>query len=570
VLGFVYVVFGGEREAATNGAEARVARGLLAVFGLAAVLALAPAMTDPLWRLLDDNLFHAAFANGVANHGVPPLDPYFASLPLTRAYFYDVTLAGTSALSAIEPFGAAALLDAVALLGLVFGFGYLASFFSQRVWPRVLGGVLVTFGVSGWGFAFEGERWSETSVLQIFSAGGAAPLALAPVCVVLGLMISARRGCWSDAHATAFVLSVAGVLYFEPIAGIVVAVATLALIVFLMAIHSHTDGDGPSYASLAALCLLGAALAAPYVYAAHPRDVGFAFRGGEALGVVSRLLPVLVLSVPFLAWVGKDDEWRTVAGSRETALAPGETPAPPGGVVMGRLFGELSLSPAGILAMWTLFALVAALAIEASDANLLFVAFLPLAAFATGGINRAWETRRGRVLAVAIVLSATVPPVAAGLQRRAVGLEMGGDERATYRWIERSSPESAVFLDGGNTARLPALAARDLYFGGEALARKHGHPAADMRRRRDVRDAFFSNAGPAPAHFEALAELDRPVWVLCRETQGAGFETFERIREDSRFRGRFVAGGLGVFEVDFVDFAREAAAADTAVTPDAR
>jgi hypothetical protein len=611
VFAALYLFVGRASGVETNEAERRIVRGLLGVFGLAAVLALTLPLTNSWWQMRNDSWFHAAVFHRIQNHGVPPLDPYFASLRLQYMYFYHTLLVGVSELTSLGPFRAMILVNAAALFGCVFGFGYLASFFSRRVWPRVLGGVLVLFGMNGWFYAFYPIRvaralWGETTgagvlahffpwspvghdtairllgvegnqvlLLDKFMLGTALSLTLGPLCVILGLLVSARRGRWCTAHAVLLALAVAGVLYLHAVIGAIVAVATLAVLVLMMMIRSHTDGTGPTYGALAVLVLVGMAAAVPYFYSVLPRGGGvesvrLAFQPGYVVGLLSNILPVLVLSIPFLRWIGKNDEWRTGGRAREEPAAPDETPKPPGGILMGRLFGELSLSPSGIVAMWTVIVFAAALVVDLPTVNetkFAFPLFLPLAAFAVGGINRMWETRRGRMTAVALVLSATVPLNAVYFHhafRDASTFGVSDDEAATYRWIEGKTPADAVFLEDDDVTRVPALAARDLYWGHEVYAHLWGYPKAEMTLRRDVRYAVFSEAGPTREHLAALAALNRPVWLLCRDTQGDNFAMFKRFTENPTYRGRFVAGNFGVFEIDFA----AAAAADTAATPD--
>jgi len=225
--------------------------------------------------------------------------------------------------------------------------------------------------------------------------------------------------------------------------------------------------------------------------------------------------------------------------------------------MMGRLFGELSLSPAGMVAMWWMIVLVISCVVDLpanNETKFSFLLFLPLAAFAVGGLNRMWASVRGRRFAVAFVAACTLPLSGVYMYQAAGDSgpdSLGADEMATYRWIEKATPVDAVFIDSKDIVRIPVLAARDLYWGNETYARNWSYPTAEMILRRATRDSTYSLSGPTPEQVKALEALDRPVYVLARGIQFDDYDGFERLRRNPLFTGRFLAGDYAVFQFDF-------------------
>jgi hypothetical protein len=64
------------------------------------------------------------------------------------------------------------------------------------------------------------------------------------------------------------------------------------------------------------------------------------------------------------------------------------------------------------------------------------------------------------------------------------------DERSLYAWMAERTPADAVFIDSQERADVVVLAPRRQYWGREPYAHHWGYPAAEMNRRRDVRDAL--------------------------------------------------------------------------------
>jgi hypothetical protein len=596
VWALVFAVFGGG-EVRFNNTELRIARYMMVVAVVAGILAFSLPIWNEWWRVREDSWFHAAVMKHIFRHGVPPNDPYFSPLRLQYMYFYHTIVAGVSSLTGLGAFRAMIVVNGAALTGCVFGFGYFSSFFSRRLWPRTLGLALVLFGMNGLFYVFypiriarvlAGETgglallrhffpWSPAGhataarllsiegnqflFLDKFMLGTALSLTLGLVCVILGLLVSARRGHWTRSHSALFVLALAGVMYLHIVIGVMAVAGALVLLALLVLVRSHTGDGAPSYPSITVLALVAVALAAPFIYAVMPREgggqaVGFGLQPGYVVGLLSSILPAVILSIPFLRWQGTEDEWRRL-GRRDDAVEPaggGEAPRPPGGVLVGRLFGELSVSGSGIVAMWTLIVLLAALVTDLptnNETKFSFLLFLPLAGFAVGGIDRLWDTRRGRIVAVAVVVASTAPLNGIYFYH-AFGdestFEIADDEAAAYDFIEGASPVDAVYFDSDDFVRIPVLGSRDLYWGNETYAFNWGYPTAEVRRRREIRDSVFNDALRSE-HIHELRSLGRPVYVMVRGAQFDRFPLFQRMNADSLYTGRFIAGEYAVFEM---------------------
>ena len=545
--------------------------GMLAI--VAAVLAFTLPLSEMWWRVRDDSWFHAAVADKLTRDSLPLFDPYFAGLRIQYMYAYHALIAGCSSLAGIDFFHAMILINAMALLSAVLAFHALAGEFSRRAGPRVLGVALLVFGMNGWFFLsypirFARALFGQTQGLETlrtmipwtppghataitllsvegnqfmfldkFMLGTAISLTFGLMAAVLLLLVHARRGYWSVRYDIAFVLSMAGAILFHSVIGITAAVATAVVLALLLIVRSQPSPGGPSYARLLAWVLLAIALVVPYIASLLPRDGGsasisFALQPSQFMGLLFDVLPALVLTGVFLRFA-----------SRDTDDALGSRP-----------FAELSLSATGIILAWTLMVALIAVTVDLvtnNETKFAFLLIIPLCALAVGGLDRMWRSRRGRVVALVVVLSATVPLNVVYFSqafRDASMFETSDTERAVYSWLKKQSPD-VVVIEADDNVRVPVLASRDTYWGTETYARNWGYPAEEMAARRKVRDAIFSAQGPSTADFIRLRALGRPVFVVYRSHPDDLIDAHERFERHARFHGRFATPKIAVWEL---------------------
>jgi len=550
------------------------------VMGIAAVLALALPLADTWWRWREDSWFHAAVANKLTRDSLPLADPYFAGLRLQYMYVYHAIVAACASLARIDFFYAMILVNAMALSSCALAFHALAGLFSRRVGPRVLGLCVWLFALNGWFYLFYPVRLArglagDTGGLEVmrqffpwtphghatafslisiegnqfmfldkFMIGTAFSLTFGLAASLLYMLASARRGEWSPRHDLSFGLCILGALLLHVVTGATMAVVTALVLAFLLMIRAQPSPGGPSYARLVAWIGLAAAIATPYILSVSPRDgtggvsMRLAFQPGYAIGLLSDILPALVLTVLFFR---RADSYR-------------DTPEQLG----ARAFAELNLSATGMIAMWTLLVLVVALFVDLTTNNetkFAFLVHLPLSAFAVGALERGWSSPRARRWLTLGVLSATIP-LHLLYYHHAVRDEsfetVSDQEKATYSWIQSKTPRDAVFIEENDGVRVPVLASRDIYWGTEGYARNWGYPEDEMVRRKRLRDAIFSEAGPSPEDVERLKALGRPVFVIYRLKSDELIDVGERFHaHPDIFRGRFSTQEIAVWEVQF-------------------
>jgi hypothetical protein len=377
--------------------------------------------------------------------------------------------------------------------------------------------------------------------LDKFMIGTAFSLTFGLAAAVLFLLAGARRGAWSVRHDVALVLCAAGATALHVVTGATVAMAAALVLALLLVVRAQPAAGGPSYARLVAWIGLGVALVVPYLASTLPRhggggaSIGFALQARVLLGLVADILPALVLALVFLrGWRDHRD----------------------GEVLGARLFSELSLSATGMLVLWTAIVLVIALTVDLvtnNETKFAFLVHLPLAAFAVGGLERLWERRRARNLALFAVLTAVLPLHMVYFHhavRDASVCEVTTGEKAAYAWIQRHTPPDAVIIEENDIVRVPVLASRDLYWGGEAYALNWAYDPDEMRDRRLLRDAVFSEESMDDEDRLRLRALGRPVFVVYRTKEHEFTDDAERFLARPGFRGRFTAETVTVFELD--------------------
>ena len=572
-IGLLLFIFLARGSHALPASDRRAMLGALGIVLVAAILAFSLPLTETWWRVREDSWFHAAVVDKLARDGLPLTDPYFAGLRIQYMYVYHAIVAACASLTGLDSFRAMVLVNAIALSSAVLAFHALAGEFTRRVGPRILGTCLWVLGLNGWFYlsypirlarAALGETrgletlrelfpWTPpghataTSLLSVegnqfmfldkFMIGTAFSLTFGLVACVLLLLVRARRGRWSKRHDAAFFLCISGTILLHLVTGLVIVLVTSALLALLLVVRAQTAGGGPSYARLLGWVVLAVAATSPYVVSVAPREgsasLNYAVQRSQAIGIFFAVLPALVLAALFVR-----------RPSRDTPDTLGS-----------RAFSEMSLSATGIVILWTILVTAAALTIDLATNNetkFAFLVFLPLAALASGQLDRWWNSQPTRALAVVLVASATIPLHAiyfSHAARDATRFDVSDAERAVYSWMKKSAPHDAVVLEENDIVRVPVLASRDLYWGTEVYARNWGYPQEEMIARKRLRNAMFSQAGPGEVDLIRLRALERPVLVVYRVHPDDLIDAHERFEKDSRFRGRFATGEIAVWEL---------------------
>jgi uncharacterized membrane protein len=262
-----------------------------------------------------------------------------------------------------------------------------------------------------------------------------------------------------------------------------------------------------------------------------PESVRLSIQPRYLLGLLSDILPALVLAAPFLF------SFSQVERSSDTLAA-------------GQLRGATRFAVFWFLAMLAM-AIVLDLPTN-NETKFSFLLYIPAAAVAVAGIDRLWRTPRGRILAVALVLASTVPINAIYFfqaSRDSTTFPLDDEERGLYEWIADNTPTDAIFIEEDDFVRVPVLALRDQYWGTETYAANWGYAADEIARRRRVRDAVFSDRGIGDEERAELRSLGRPVYVVCRKKAGDATGIRERFAADPRFAARRVTPGIAVYQL---------------------
>jgi len=409
--------------------------------------------------------------------------------------------------------------NSVALAGFGAAFVAVTGLFVRRLWPRVLALVVALFTVGGAdGF------------------GVVSPAVLVPglLCALVGLMAAARLGWWNRRLTVAWTLVFPALLLAHVHIGLLVLAVTLATLGFQHVIRAHPEKGGPEYAALIGLALAGSAATLPYLWSAMPNGGGpvrFGWQGASAYSM--HLIGPTLIATAFMRWQPRRDH--PPPGERE--------------LVTGRLYAGFSFAATGLLWSWLMGMMVLSLFVSVRGESVFtWMLFIPMAVFAAGGLERMWNTRGGRVLAVVLVLMSIAPSLMDALTG-AEPVEITEHERAVYNWIERSSPEDAVFFEFDDVVRVPALGMRDQYWGSEAGAELRSYPNDGLVARRRMRDAVCSDRGISMEQARVLREMGRPVFLVYRSRPDDLYDASQIFRERPAYEGRFATPTISVYEL---------------------
>ncbi len=527
----------------TRTAEPVAAWDALPVIVAAMAVAAACVTLNPVLARHSDAWFHMAVTARVHDTGVPPLDPYYAGMPLAYFWFFHVFLDAVSTALHVAPEWvmaaanvlaagafAAALAECAAALGggagarrwaAVLGFvginpqGWLLLLarslagptHGAHEWVRAVGGgSLSVLGDLGWNYTGSIAFWPDK-----FFVGTAFSVAMPPmVLLAVVAVLAARRGTAAPVTSRRLLIGLAVVsaalAFTLAMMHAVLALATFAS--FAAALVAAWCGRRDAVArrarfvalaSAAAGAVAGLALAGAYLYCLlagkerapvgtpdlDPRNLWT----GLAAGVV-----VWLLALPVLRHVrDREPGWlAAVAWPAGTMALAGLLPLP---------------GPNENKFLYPALALAVVLAAPSA------------AAVWAGGV-----ARYGRAITAvaALVVLAPTPVVGVAAQLLDAGafapgrLDPTPDERRCADWMRRETPREAVFLDGGGRVDILADARRDLLWGGPSYAEQWGYDRAAIGwRAQAVRNAYTAG-GLTAEDRTALAALGRPVFCVAR------------------------------------------------------
>jgi hypothetical protein len=567
-----FLVYGTQRALVATRDERRLMIVLAAIVAAAALLSLWLPVTNTWWRIREDSWFHAAVFYRVAHHGLPVIDPYFSPLRLQYMYFYHILLLTVSTITGLGPFTAMIFTNLIALGACVLGVNFLVGFFARRATARVLAVILCIFGMNGLFYlffpirvarAFLGEstgtdllrhffslsppgheaasrflsiEGNQFMFLNKFMLGTAFSLTLGLTCVILALLVLMRTRRWNWLLTFFYIASLSGVIFLHLIMGATVVAATVGTIL-VMAIAgrgARKESGQLTLGKQAIFTAFAVAITIPYVMSVLPQHTGversirFALQAHQVIGIIAGVFAVLIPAVWYLTHRG-----------RERLYVPG------GG-----------LSPAGVIAVWAAFVLVAAFVVDlptTNESKFVFPLQLALTALAAGALDKWLAAGARSVGRTAIyVLACTVPLNAVYFWNAFAddqSFEISPSEQSLYEWIQKTTDEEALFLEANDMVRIPVLAERDQYWGNEVYAVNWGYPDSEMNPRRALRDAVFGDCNLDDRLLAHARSLDRPMYVVLRDIHSDGGRHFRLMSDSPYLAGKFMTENNAVFQL---------------------
>jgi hypothetical protein len=526
------------------GADTRSVWGMALGFG---ALVLAAHAFEPALSWRSDGSFHAGLVWAV-ERGIPPEDPFFAGLPLRYAWGPHAWAAGwlslapdpraspLGALGALTPLvwanagaaiaallavgalarrlgagpGACALAQGLALVGSA-PFGWLALA-ARAMRGDVRGAAELAQSLEhGADTAFRAldPGWLHPSlVLPLDKFVVLTPFAWALAAAVVAYLTVAA---WADTRArrslAAFAIAIAAAIFAHPFTGLALVIACGAGATPLLVRPAARPLAGGLFLALVAAVLV----TLPYLVSLAGPSGGRDLPAGIGVGVTG------VLSV-------------LVAGAIVLPMAARV-------LLTGPRLDGFPVFALGVLLALVVPACVLSLAGE-NQSKFLNVAFLLASAPAAVGWSRLGAPWR-RIAAVAGVL-AVGPTLVASLW--AYTHESWASQDAPSRppreilaAVKRFVPRNAVLVDAtqdttrGAAPALPGETGRSLLWSGGFLARKWGHPRADLVQRSISASGVASGAWPVRGIADGVGEYARELWLLTPETSARAPDPRERV-----------------------------------------
>ncbi len=507
-----------------------------AILALAVVLVSLPPALNAFNRIRSDSWIHAGIAAELLEHGVPPIDPRFAGMPINYIWFYDLYLGLIAATDGKRDlFGSMVLMNvtdmailmaitwlitvrcwrsATAARGglLLLSFGLNAG--AYMLWPlqafRALGGQ--ERGHAVWARVLSEVHFDDTYVFQLLAApfsamvvhwdkwtvGSAIGYAYLFIGVIL-LSISRSTGpdAWRWRGVTA--LATASMMLFHSIVGLSVVPVTIGALVlrWLLSPTRTRDASETRHLGFDLLAIMvGAAATLPYLLSI---TAGWS---ADRSGVAHQFIR--------LHWVMP---WTllTACGIAGAFAIPGLRRA--------WIQADATLR---LIAAWLVGMVGYAVVVHLPEGNELKFVWQVFFALAVLGGPSAWEwvtRRREGMRRVRFIVVTTlvfiVPTVIAirglildhpeGYQPDLIEVMKPPPGSAElHAWIQSATPRDALFLDAGGRDHLMVLGRRRLLVGTLHAPQRAAFPADEMELRRRVQTGLF---GPLDSPASALRDL---------------------------------------------------------------
>ena len=498
--------------------------------GFVAVSILLAHAANPVLGLRSDGAFHLGVVRAVLQ-GLPPEDPWFAGLPLR--YFWGLHAWAANATALVPTLGPGAVLPVSGAFAA--GAAWLAA---SALVTRLGGG-----GRTAWG----------AGVLLL---AGTAPFAW--LGFVARSLTGATRGAaaWAPAVGDgadaalraldpgllhpSLVLPYDKFMVVTPFAWGLAAVLVLAWTLLAM-LHEPT----PRHAGGVALALAAALTLHPFAGAA----LGIAAVCGVVVGLGARAFPMrtgaFALAALALGAVVLLPPVRMFAPAAEGG-ASAVAWAPSGRALVSVLFGGAVLLPfafaalratarkAGSAGSAVLGGMLAALVLPAlvlrfggdNQSKFLNLAFALAAPLAAVGVAHWASSATRRRLALGFACAAWLPTLmlldwAYVHERDSSSDAPSSPPRAILAALAREALPDAVVVDAtldprrGAAPAVPAVTGRALLWSGAFMARKWGHPAAELAVREHVAAALAQGQWPEGRDGAWLTATGREVWLIA-------------------------------------------------------
>jgi len=508
-------------------------RGPLITIGVAiALLCLLSGLLPQLsewWRIRSDAWFHAAVIADMRDYGVPPMDPYFAGIPLQYMWLYHVLIDIESTVVGLDVFRTMGIVNVRALAALVLAVFLLGKELSGR-WDRAAGSALmVPLGLNAmfWFLlpvklarAFVGEvRGFEEVARQLPLTPFDFPTVISfmriynnpeffmdkyIVMTAFSLGLTLMAMCWlgavrytsrGDRYGLVVVfVSMLGALAFHSLVAFVVLASFAGALVIGWLRRDRELATAALRITIAGVA--ACAVMSPYIYSVmHAKHGGhlipISVSAGKTVAMFLSATSAFVLIYPFQRrFFARRDTAATFFMAATVAL------------VLFCLLLRLPQSnaydkpgyfvwfPFAVVAGWTLADLWARRSRSARDA----LAAWGVAAVTLVPVN---------ALALAACYAMTTPE------------EITPADRGLASWVASETPRDAVFIDRDMEVALLVLGPRRYYFGRAAYAVHWGYDREGMAMRFHVRRSVLGGTLDARV-LEALGDFASPLYIIDR------------------------------------------------------